>query len=210
MRHTNFLRNLNHTNFLRKLNHTNFLRKLNHTNFLRKLSHTKFSAKNVPYKFSAKTGNHTIFCEKCTIQIFCENWIIQIFCVTNFLRYKFSAKKSSRRLNVTQFHVSLDLPWLLVVFQRDNSTAPAESSSSSHRLWRRLSKIQVMMWPPTCCTACNKWLVRTEHLHGAFFPENLYDSVSQKICIGTFFAENLYSSFFAENLKWFIHYSQEM
>ena len=32
-------------------------------------------------------------------------------------------EKSSRCFDVTQFHVSLDFPGLLVVFQRDNSTA---------------------------------------------------------------------------------------
>ena len=131
--------------------------------FSAKTESYKFCAKNVPYKFSAKTESYnflrkmhrtnflrklnlTIFCEKCTVQIFCENWILQIFCVTNFLRYKFSAKKSSRRSDATQFHMSLDLPWLLVVFQRDNrlygitNWVSSESSSSSHRLWRRLEQ----------------------------------------------------------------------
>ena len=106
MNYTNFLRKMHHTNFLRKLNHTNFLRKLNHTNFLRKLNHTNFLRKL----------NHTNFLRK----MYHTNFI---FCVTNFLRYKFSAKKLSWRLDVTQFHVSLDLPSLLVVFQRNNSTA---------------------------------------------------------------------------------------
>lgn len=134
---------------------------MHHTNFLRKLNHTKVSAKTESYNFFAKTESYKFSAKNAT--------------------YTFSAKKSSRRLDVTQFHARLDFPWLLVVFQLDNSTALRAEFRQNLRLHLIDSegdqrKIQVKMWPNTCCIACNKWLVICQGFNTGSVPGNVFVS----------------------------------